>query len=86
MKLTTAQLTTAQRLKAAEQTLMAIACYGAIVNDEPESRACARNWLDTHASRQTRKEIAEILSETRGICVEHSETQVRIYGDCARSR
>lgn len=30
-----------KRLADAERTMMAIACYGAAVNDEPESRACA---------------------------------------------
>ena len=52
----------AKSLAEAEKTFMAIASYGAVVNDEPESRQCARNWLDQHASRKTRAEIAQILA------------------------
>jgi hypothetical protein len=51
-----------QRLEEAERTLLAIACYGALVNDEPESRACTRNWIDKYASKSIRAEIQEILS------------------------
>ena len=42
-----------ERLQEAELVLFAIACYGALIDDEPESRACARKWLDKYASPAT---------------------------------
>lgn len=44
---------------AAESTFLAIAGYGALVDNEPESLRCARRWLEEHASPEARAQMVE---------------------------